>query len=282
MGKPVHPPVVAYSSYDPRDRPWYSEGRTHGADWSSDILTWGSDYLISASISVAEKFGKFRGVLNAAASIANIESELSSVVPEGAVLYAMQKDTGELVFTSIPGLSGEVSGSSYVQNYAAASESRAIRESACELQRHDDDYSYCQTSTTEYTVPSVNPFLWEGYWIEVEEISKIGGLSLRSPWLFVVIQEACTTDFFFKKTNGASSTFVTKASSLGDCHPCPENAKCAGGLALPYPKKGFWMDTSKPKFLYKDAMCCSRNYEDGGTCIISDVSCSHFQRASPH
>ena len=59
----------------------------------------------------------------------------------------------------------------------------------------------------------------------------------------------------------------------GHCKECPENAVCEGGAALPYPKKGFWMDTSKEEYLAKDAICCSREFEKGEEDCILTPNC---------
>mgnify|MGYP001403851999 FL=1 len=228
MGKPVRPPIAAYS-YEPRVRPWYTEGRANGAEWSSTILAWNPDCLISASIPMYDKFGAFRGVLTTAASITNIEKDLNVLVPDGATVYVLDVDSGRLVFTSKEGMSGEYdsSTSSCIQYYANASSNRAIRETADELQRqatfHRDGSATADGSPSGYEVPSVNPFLFNGYWVEVEKISKIGGLRLRSPWLFVVVQVACPVDFFFERRKDTDAELEV-ANTLGDCKLCPKNA----------------------------------------------------------
>ena len=276
MGTAVYPPVATYTNYEPRTRPWYTEAQTYGADWSSNILTWGADALISGAVPIKNHKGEFLGVLQTAASIATIEAELSKLVPDGSMVYVFQKETGKIMFTSELGQSGSIVGGSYQYNYANMSANNVIRESAQELQRqsawysggnYDDDDATGKYSSA-YKMPNVNPFLFDGYWVEVEEINKIGGLHLRTPWMFVVIQTACTESYFFKRAAKAHKKKVTKANSLGDCHMCPLGAKCAGGLSLPYPKKGFWMDASDEAFLADDAMCCTRSFENGGECIV--------------
>jgi hypothetical protein len=262
MGKPVRPPIAAYS-YEPRVRPWYTEGRANGAEWSSTILAWNPDCLISASIPMYDKFGAFRGVLTTAASITNIEKDLNVLVPDGATVYVLDVDSGRLVFTSKEGMSGEYdsSTSSCIQYYANASSNRAIRETADELQRqatfHRDGSATADGSPSGYEVPSVNPFLFNGYWVEVEKISKIGGLRLRSPWLFVVVQVACPVDFFFERRKDTDAELEV-ANTLGDCKLCPKNAVCSGGLALPIPKKGYYKFSNDSYVVYQCSLYNAR------------------------
>ena len=51
---------------------------------------------------------------------------------------------------------------------------------------------------------------------------------------------------------------------------CPDGAVCEGLGALPYPKKGFWIDLSDPEYM-DETKCCSGQYDSKG-CII-DSNC---------
>ena len=241
-GEPILPAIGHYAPYDPRTRPWYMklENITRGAQtrrWTAGFTTWLHDVVITADAALFDSPNadarNFVGVFSSGVSTADVGGKLKALSPPGTVTFVMDKETGILQFSSIPGACGQLDTSSthgtWIAYLAENSTSDLIASSAAFLSR---------------SIPDVNPVLWEGYWVTVHEITEIGGLALGNPWLVVVLQRACpSSGTFFERTAGSGSmtaSDATQANTLGDCAPCPFGMNCMGGLALPFPRDGFW------------------------------------------
>ena len=178
--------------------------------------------LVAASVGfhAASDPTTFLGVSNSGIELSSLEVAMSKLVEGGTnLMYAIDKGSSKLLFASVLGVSGskitdsagKVTG--YTQNDAAGSTNEIIRATATELLR--------QSTTGKIEVPAANPFLFEGLWVEVRELTEIGSLPLVPPWIFVSTDTACSDKLgsseYFMVAVGASSATVTAPNSLGEC-----------------------------------------------------------------
>ena len=222
-------------------------------------------------------------------------------------VYVREASSGLLVATSASATSGS-SMQAYYDTTAGsrilptASPDKLIRWSATELIKNNsgtcgnwpcDGTTFVKWVNNSYesTVPGLTSVhKGDAFYINTQDF-KQNGLS----WQVIAVQKVdCPVGYEVDTEKFVCKECISPASSAGGssqctlciqgyyynkahqrCETCPPHAICEGGSALPYPEKGYWMDTSKEEYLADGGMCCSREFDfdgDGGqaTCVISE------------
>jgi hypothetical protein len=219
-------------------------------------------------------------------------------------VYVREASSGLLVATSASATSGS-SMQAYYDSTAqsrilpTASPDKLIRWSAGELIKNNsgtcgnwpcDGTTFVKWVNNSYesTVPGLTSIhKGDAFYINTQDF-KQNGLS----WQVIAVQKVdCPVGYEVDTEKFVCKECISPASSAGGssqctlciqgyyynkahkrCETCPsDNAICKGGSALPYPKQGYWMDTSKEEYLADEPMCCSREFVDGQeTCVITE------------
>ena len=100
--------------FAPSARYWYvrATDSEKDASWHTSAGTWLQRVVISASSRLYDSTNvntrKFLGVVDAGVSLSDLEDLLVSLSPTDTVSYVMDKDSGKLLVSNIPGASGKL------------------------------------------------------------------------------------------------------------------------------------------------------------------------------
>ena len=76
--------------------------------------------------------------------------------------------------------------------------------------------------------------------------------------------------------NRASTGYFLDPGEAFEATECPENAECVGGMEIPRPHLGFWVDLSNPEYAGKIYRC------ERATCTGAHVDADAHEKAKAH
>lgn len=243
---------------------------------------------ITASAEIKTPNGRMIGVVGIDYHLYVLQEKLLlSISNEPGVTVFVMDNSSQLVLTSNFTLNIMSSENQTVRSLASECDDAVIRAGGRYLQ-YDNPYAKWATSADGTSLIYTMNVSTDRYWIQSQPYSD--GLGIA--WYLVTMQKiSCAHGYFAGDCQGETScscedcqlTYGQDSDSPGGsvstcewcvhgyfysqtdqtCKSCPKGAECDGKAALPFPKKGYWMDTTEAEYLEDDAYCCSKNYRNG-------------------
>ena len=173
---------------------WYSKGK-ETSQWVIDD-PWAGELVIRGVTPLYSPTGRFLGIMNTGVSMTSIENMLVTNAKDGSIIYIIGQKSKKIMASTITGASGNfVDDWTFDFSNISNVNSTIIRDSA---QLLENEWGL--------DIPTVNPFLWKGYWVTVKRTNETGTyannvMRFEDPMLFVFLQLACNSDFLIFKEN---------------------------------------------------------------------------------
>ena len=220
--------------FDTRVRPWYKDSMARGDIWSQPYpFTSNSQQLgISAARQIITASGKLLGVFGVDYELATLDNSITVDDPDFLV-FIVDLD-GVLIASSAPGASVDSSNNRVVAVNSSNPTIASVTYTILKDKTNGGGGGWMSASDTIVVAPVPGGEL---AWAHSHIIQSYGLI-----WSVVVVQVVRCDPGYFVPRHRVYDHKLASFTAGSECHACPEGAVCRGGVALPFPKPGFWVD----------------------------------------